>query len=176
MLNAFKQHLKTLAVDPTDDFGARVRALSDARRAPHDAGVLRRMVLSLPLMAGRVSRWSDDPVMPPSLRRQQKFAQAYLYSPVDFLPEESLGFFGYVDDAYLLASVYESTRRELDEFGVVRGDDDEALRRDGLEGMAVVRRLMPQVAREVDETLRSVQTGGDLKRALDRSAAIGSAR
>ena len=171
MLNAFKQHLKHLAADPSDGFDSRIRTLAGS-----DAAVpnLRKMILSTPYMADRVCRWSRLASSSPALRRRQKFALAYLYSPIDFLPEDSMGLFGYLDDSYLVAMVYEASRNELEARGVPAETDDRSLRDQLTVSLAATRRVLPETTRAIDKLLEEVASGGDVRLAVEASAKIGA--
>ena len=109
MLYALKIHLKTLSIDPSDPFTQHVRDRVGAREAVRFEQPLRNMILVVPDMVAQIRAWMVEPGMPPQLRQLHGFALAYLYNPEDLLPEQVHGLFGYLDDAYFVASVFQRT-------------------------------------------------------------------
>lgn len=114
MLKALKDQLKQMAMDPKDPFTAEVRRRAGALEAVHLENPLRQMILHLPDMIAQVRRWTSADHVSPETRRLHEFILAYLYNPSDFLPEKVLGLFGYLDDAYVVASAYQRTAQSDD--------------------------------------------------------------
>jgi uncharacterized membrane protein YkvA (DUF1232 family) len=71
----------------------------------------------------------DDPRLPRELRPLVLAAIAYFILPVDVIPEELEGPYGYVDDIWLCAFVAERVRREVgsDEILVTHWDGEGAV-------------------------------------------------
>jgi len=114
MLESLKERLKELAVLPTNTFADRVQRRTGADDASEPAKDLQAFVLVLPDMIAQLRVWMDDPKTPKSLKELHGYMLTYLFHPVDFLPEDKEGLFGYLDDAYLVASVYARIYSGLD--------------------------------------------------------------
>lgn len=170
MLNAFKNHLNRLSTDPKDPFSARIRRLAGGREAPSRCQALRRLILSTPAMVGQIRAWTDEPSMPQRLLRLQKFALAYLYSPVDFLPDEEHGLFGYIDDAFLVGVVHEATRLELEAMGVSVKDNGDYAQADIAAGLEAARKLLPRETDAISRLLSEVEHGKGHEKALAKAA------
>jgi uncharacterized membrane protein YkvA (DUF1232 family) len=107
MLHAFKAQLKNLSEDPRDPFHLKVRRRVGKRATLLLEKRLRQLILITPDMIQRVYLlWRQFPEDAPA-RRVSGYLLTYLYHPQDFLPEDCHGLFGYLDDAYFAALVYE---------------------------------------------------------------------
>ena len=107
MLNAFKAQLKGLSEDPRDPFHLKVRKRVGKRATLLLEKRLRQLILITPEVIQRVYLlWKQFPIDAPA-RRVSGYLLTYLYHPQDFLPEDQHGLFGYLDDAYFSALVYE---------------------------------------------------------------------
>lgn len=107
MLTALKEDLKRLAADPADPFHTHIRR----RIGKRATGILEKRIKQLIfLMPGLISsmrnHWETEDC-PQKVKKLGGFLFAYLYHPKDFIPEDEYGLFGYLDDAYLTAVVYE---------------------------------------------------------------------
>ena len=114
MLQALKNQLTQLAADPRDPFAAKIREQVGARQALRYVKPLRDLILVMPQLIAQIRAWSSEPKMPSHVKRLHGFVLTYLYHPFDFIPDEGTGLFGYLDDAYLVASVYERTKCHID--------------------------------------------------------------
>ncbi len=107
MLETLKERLKELAALPINNFADRVRDRSGEKEDfPEITKELRAFIMVMPDMIAQLRAWMDEPKTPASLKELHGYMMTYLYHPVDFLPEEEDGLFGYLDDAYLVGSVY----------------------------------------------------------------------
>ncbi|MCM2268298.1 MAG: YkvA family protein [Elusimicrobiales bacterium] len=114
MLQQLQSRLNALAGDPSDPFTGSIRALVGPREAVLYERPMRELILAMPAMTRQIRAWITGGNFQPGITRLHGFAMSYLYSPEDLLPETSLGLFGYLDDAYLLARVYHRTLLEAD--------------------------------------------------------------
>ena len=111
MLAAFKEELKRLAVDPDDPFHKKISQRIGKRATQVLEERLKRLILAMPGIVKRIHvHWMKSPAGS-EIKKLGGFIFAYLYQPKDFLPEAEHGFFGYLDDAYLVAIVYEQVIR-----------------------------------------------------------------
>lgn len=167
MLNAFRNKLETLASDPADPFRAAIIARAGARDAVRYEKPLRDMILAMPRLLAQISLWSRDLGLPEPLRRAQIFALAYIYNPEDFLPEKDSGLFGFVDDAYLVTSVFHRTLEEVGPAGLRPLVDDNALAMRVPDWVRLTRQLLPDVTEKMDHLLEQqegVKTRGGARR------------
>lgn len=113
MLIAFKQQLKELAKND-GELLEHVRSRVGHEKAGHYVEPLKNLVLVMPEMIAQVQSWSNDNRIPSKEKKLHGFMLTYLYHPVDFLPESGKGLFGYLDDAYLVGSIFSRTMRMMD--------------------------------------------------------------
>lgn len=158
MLSAFHEKLKKLADDPGDAFRAAVIARVGPRDAVRYEGPVRNMILAVPEMLTQISVWSRDLGLPEPLRRAQMFALAYLYNPDDFLPESTHGLFGYVDDAYIAAAVYNRTLQEVGPAGLRPLVDNTALSLRVPAWVELTRALLPDETDRIERLLDEHRT------------------
>lgn len=177
MLNALQKQLKLMAADPGDPFTGIIRRLVGPREAVRYERPSRALILAMPAMVGQIRAWSRESKLPSTVRRLHSFIMAYLYSPEDFLPESSLGFFGYLDDAYLVARVYHRTVLEADTFGLRRFTADETLSGNVQDWLKAVKGLLPEETAAMDKMLEEAEfkRAGDFSGLLSRAAREGVA-
>ncbi|MDQ7774193.1 MAG: hypothetical protein RDU13_11815 [Elusimicrobiales bacterium] len=106
--------MASMAEDPSDPFTGSIRALVGPRDAVKYERPMRELILAVPAMTAQIRNWISGPGFQPGIVRLHGFAMEYLYSPDGLLPETSMGLFGYLDDAYLVARVYHRTLLEAD--------------------------------------------------------------
>jgi hypothetical protein len=88
---------------------------------------------------------------------------AYLYNPTDFLPEKINGLFGYLDDAYLVASVFQKTIEEIPQAGLQPLGEDVLLKRDVIEWLDLTRELIPAESVQIDQMLERISGQRDTR-------------
>ncbi len=157
MLNAFRQQLKQLSLESRDPYTSIVRRLVGPRAAVEYEKPLRQMILALPDMAHQVHQWTDAPALPAPLRPLNTFVLRYLFHPDDFLSEKNLGLFGYLDDAYIVASVYERILSQSRANGGRLTVGDPALAKNIPQWTALVRALLPNETKKMDQLLDEVK-------------------
>jgi uncharacterized membrane protein YkvA (DUF1232 family) len=144
MLKALSHHLATLAI--TRDICWKSLG-GDAQQAARYDEALQAFVLSLPDLLGQTGAWFASPDTPRELRQLYATLLTYVYHAVDVIPEEVFGFWGYLDDAYLVGRVYletvglhpEGSRRFDGAFDVRLG-----------EWLALTRDVVPDHTRRLD--------------------------
>ncbi len=129
MLNAFKEELKRLAVDPLDPFHQKVRERIGKRATLIVEKRLKQLILLMPGLVRRMhAHWAGSS-SGSEIKKLGGFMFIYLYQPKDFLPEDDHGLFGYLDDAYLVLIVYEKVvRLKANAEGVIDKDDEQYLK------------------------------------------------
>lgn len=161
MLRALGEQLKLLAADPRNHYTSTIRRLTGPREAVRYGQPLRQMILALPRMITQLRRWSDGSGLPARVLRMQRFALTYLYDPVDFLSANDSGLFRYLDDAYLIARIYQLTLADEDGSGMRNHGSDRALAKSVPEWIELARRLLPKETSAIDEVLDEVARGRD---------------
>ncbi|MFH2204761.1 MAG: hypothetical protein ABIJ96_16730 [Elusimicrobiota bacterium] len=159
MLRALGEQLKLLAADPRNNFAVALRRLTGPREAVRYGQPLRRMILAMPPMIAQLRAWSDRSGLPVRVTRMQRFALDYLYVPIDFLPTKDLGLFRYLDDAYLIARIYQLTLADHDAAGIKNQGNDADLATNVPEWIELARRLLPKETAKIDELLAEVARG-----------------
>lgn len=109
MLRALKKQPNQLAEDSHGQFIAKIEARMGGRSTPEDMAALKNFVLLLPDMIAQIRLWAEDQKVPAEVKGLHGFVLTYLYHPLDLIPEEPYGLFGYLDDAYLVGDVYHRT-------------------------------------------------------------------
>lgn len=148
MIQELKRQLKTLSTIPGDPGLPYFRALLQ-RRAGEDAGAIERewrnMILVMPDLLERIRR--DAAAQAESrVRGLYGFLLTYLYSTTDLIPDEGNGFFGYVDDAYLVTAAH----RRIAGMDAIPGSKT---------WVETVRRIAPHEAAVLDEMLDELLAG-----------------
>ncbi len=113
MLKALDERLKRLSKDPNDDFHSRVRARIGKKATRLFEQRLKNLICLMPQLLFRGLEHCRRDEIPAEIKRSIGFALTYLYHPDDFLPEKNNEFFGYLDDAYCIALVYEKVLKTL---------------------------------------------------------------
>jgi len=159
MLRALGEQLKLLAADPKNHFASTIRRLTGPREAARYGQPLRRMILAMPRMIAQLRRWSDAPGLPAKNRRMQEFAFGYLYDPIDFLSVKSSGLFRYLDDAYLIARIFQITLAQNTAAKLGRRKEDRVLVESVPVWIDLARRLLPKETGRIDALLAEVAEG-----------------
>jgi uncharacterized membrane protein YkvA (DUF1232 family) len=80
----------------------------------------------------------------------------YLYDPMDFLPEQDEGLFGYLDDAYFAAIVYLTIVQKMNPS--LKTDQDEKIKEWLIANLESVRYLIPDEAKKIEKTVSGIET------------------
>lgn len=159
MLSAFKEKLKDLAYDSGDSFKTAVKRRVGKRATALLEKRLKRVILLMPELVSRAYRhWNSDAASS-QIKRLGGFLLTYLYHPKDFLPEEEYGFFGYLDDAYLVLIVYESVLLDLQKNRVVISAWDEDFLSQCALWKKSVRAVIRDEAKRIDSMLEEILMG-----------------
>ena len=159
MLQALKNQLRTLAEDPRDPFAANIRKRVGTVEAVHYTKPLRSLILVMPELIAQIRAWMEQPALPPRLKHLHGFLLSYLYHPTDFLPEDSVGLFGYLDDAYLVGSVYARTMQQLDHRTRRTLPNLADLSGQVAKWLELARQLLPSETQRIDHLLEEIIAG-----------------
>ncbi len=154
MLRAFKNQLGLLAAESGVDFAKQVRRRVGAKRSSRHVSEAMNLIMIMPDLIAEIRELSDSDRMPKHLKALNGFLLAYLYHPIDFLPEKDAGLFGYLDDAYFVGQVY--NRARLVQNLPVR----ETI---GLKGLSALlscaRQVIPKESKQIDNLLEELEQG-----------------
>lgn len=153
MLSALGKQLKLLAADPRNNFSSIIRQLTGPREAARYGQPLRRMILALPEMIAQLRSWSGRSGLPPRVRRMQAFTLSYLYDPIDFLSAKSPGLFRYLDDAYLIARIYQITLAKHGTADIKGQGSERNLANDVSQWITLTRRILPKETAKIEALL-----------------------
>jgi len=153
MLRALGEQLKILAADPKNNFASKIRQLSGPREAARYGQPLRRMILAMPHMITQLRLWNGEASLPARAKRMQEFALSYLYDPIDFLSARSSGLFRYLDDAYLIAKIYQTTLDDFKASGTKNPSQNSALSKNIPTWIDLAKRLLPKETAQIDKLL-----------------------
>jgi uncharacterized membrane protein YkvA (DUF1232 family) len=109
MLNTIQNQMKNTPGDWHQSYAMEIKRRTGANASETTVARLKAMVLAFPDMAAQIRSWVNEPGRPAALRRLHEFIAAYIYNPQDVVPDTAPGLFGYLDDAYLTARIYEAT-------------------------------------------------------------------
>lgn len=159
MLKAFKEQIRTLAADPSDKFHAHIKQRMGKRATHLLEQKLKNFIFLTPGILGRVySLWSHIK-SPSSVKVLGGYLLTYMYSPKDFLPEKTKGLFGYLDDAYFAALVYERVVEEVEKGGLTISREDENFLAQ-LEPLKKVAKLvLAEESRQIENMLKEILDG-----------------
>jgi uncharacterized membrane protein YkvA (DUF1232 family) len=160
MLRALKDQLVRLSRDPQDRFAATVAERLNFPSRPEPVDQLRSFILTMPLMISRIRVWAEDESIPSQVRQLHGFLLTYLYHPADLVSEESQGFIGYLDDAYLVGCVYSFTTplvRQLS--SPATHDDSQNLDAQIPAWLSLTRRVLPNETKLIDNMLDEIMAG-----------------
>jgi len=112
MLVLFEDHLKRIAIDPSDDFHFQMRGRIGKRATLILEKRLREAILLMPKLLSRTYKHCRLEV-PSEIKKLVEFALTYFYHPLNVLPGKKDKLFGYLDDAYFIVLAYEKILKVL---------------------------------------------------------------
>jgi len=159
MLTALDEKLKRLEKDPEDDFHEQIRQRVGKKATRLFEQRLKNLICLIPrLLAGGLAYCRRKEV-PPALKRSIGFALTYLYHPKDFLPENNQSLFGYLDDAYCVALIYEKFLKVLQKARIkIAPSDVDFLRQFALTKRSI-RTVIPEEGKSISEIISGVLKG-----------------
>jgi len=97
--------------------------------------------------------------MTPPLKRLNGFVLTYIYHPGDFMPDDSNGLFGYLDDAYFVGRAAEEIIKHLGKkarptFPIFQDIEPQLSK-----WIKLTKRVIPVEARNVDKMLEELVSG-----------------
>ncbi|MBL8014311.1 MAG: DUF1232 domain-containing protein [Candidatus Omnitrophica bacterium] len=159
MLRAIKEQLKSLAQDEHKDFHVRLRKTVGKKATAILEERLKKVIVLMPDLVQRIhDYWRMQPEAS-STKRLGSHLLSYLYLPKDLISEEDWGLFGYLDDAYMVAAVYERIIEELSSCGFKVLAGDLALHEDIKLYKRSIRIVIPNVCQKIDKIIDDLSKG-----------------
>ncbi len=156
MLKAMKSQISLLAIENGAAFATHIRSRVKGKQAQAAISKSLNLIMTMPDLIAQVRDASEDRSLPSEIRRLNQFLLVYFYHPVDFLPDDTGGLFGYLDDAYFVGQVYQRIRALTDKQVSASAKD---LTMDLTDGLEVVRKVIPKEARKIDALIEQLIRG-----------------
>ena len=156
MLRALKNQLSLLAIENGASFAKHIKNRLGRKKANTHISASLNLILLMPHLISRMRDFADDPRIPKELRRLDGFLLTYLYHPIDFLPDEGQGLFGYLDDAYFVGVIYQQFLNHQGQDDVMRADRHVESVSDRLEK---VRQVLPRETKKIDQMIEELKRG-----------------
>jgi len=159
MLNSFKEQLKQLVIDPNDKFHLHLRKRVGKRATLLLEKRLKQIILLMPGVVARIYvLWERDKT-PLQAKHLGGFLLAYMYHPKDFFPEQDYGLFGYLDDAYVAAAIYQEVLKDSAAAGIKIEAADEKLLKDLLTLKKAVKTVIPKEIEKIEKMIEEFKVG-----------------
>lgn len=160
MLAAFKEELKRMAVDPGDDFHGKVKRRIGKKATLILEKRLKQIILLMPSLVKRIRIHWQDEAADPEIKRLGGFVFAYMYNPKDFLSKDEHGLFGYLDDAYLVVTVYE----RVIQGNVTINEEDQAFLDTIAKTKKYVKAVIPDETKKIEAMVEGALAGKGYER------------
>ena len=155
MLGAFDERLKRLLKDSNDDFHNQIRSRIGKKATHLFEQRLKNLICLMPQLISRGLGYCKRKEVSVEIKKSIGFTLTYLYHPKDFLPEDNGELFGYLDDAYCIALVYEKVLRALQKAHVKLTVFDEGF----LKQFALMKRSIKAVIPEESKAISEMTAG-----------------
>ena len=156
MLKAMKSQLSLLAIENGEAFATHIRRRVKAKQAQGAVSKSLNLIMIMPDLIAQIRDASEDRKLSPEVRRLNQFLLVYFYHPVDFLPDDTGGLFGYLDDSYFVGRVYQKIRSIT---GKQASASAKELTLDLTAGLEAVRGVIPKEARKIDSLIEELMRG-----------------
>lgn len=156
MLKAMKSQLSLLAIENGESFAANIRKRVKTKKANVAISKSLNLIMIMPDLIAHVRDASEDRRLSPEVRNLNQFLLTYFYHPMDFLPDNEGGLFGYLDDAYFVGRVYQKVRTMS---GKVTPLSAKELTLDLAVGLESVKSVIPKEARKIDSLIEELMRG-----------------
>ncbi len=124
MLKAMKDQLKNLSLDQDGQFHLILRERVGKRATEILEKRLKQIIVLMPDLISIIYGYWEKEKVNSTTKKLGSYLLTYLYVPKDYLSEEDLGLFGYLDDAYFVAKIYTTVVTEIQiSGGKVKGAD-----------------------------------------------------
>lgn len=159
MLRALKEQLKVMALNEDNKFHEELKKRVGKKATELLKNRIKQFILLMPDIVEKIHFYYGH-VQKEDLKSKRLggYLLAYIYHPQDMINEE-WGLFGYLDDAYFSAVVFEKIIKEIaseDQFLVEPNKEfNESLQ----QLIVTVRSVIPEEAKKIDEMIESILKG-----------------
>jgi len=161
MLNAIDNHLRSLANTANGQFREELRKRLNGKVTEDQVATLKEFIFLLPATLKQFSRYWNRKGTPPDAKRISGFIMTYIYQPKDFLPEDSIGLFGYLDDTYMVVSAYLKIQDHFLADWHDKTPEELELTKRAKRLIIAPRMVIPQVTDRIDQMLDNLVAGKD---------------
>ena len=159
MLRAFKEQLKYLSQVSDEVVIKKINIHSHREDGVSLVKPVRNLILVMPDLIEQIRAWSNDSDIPVEEKKLNGFVLTYLYHPVDFLPEAEYGFFGYLDDAYMVGKIFARMTARLQVKQVKMTDNILDISRNINDWLEKVRQVIPEEVKKIDALIDDLSQG-----------------
>jgi len=151
-----KSQLSLLAIENGESFATHVRKRVKTKQANVAISKSLNLIMIMPDLIAEVRDASEDRTLSPEVRSLNQFLLVYFYHPMDFLPDDAGGLFGYLDDAYFVGRVYQRIRAIT---GKQVSASAKELAIDLTVLLEVVKSVIPKESRKIDGLIEELIRG-----------------
>ncbi|HOW60011.1 MAG TPA: hypothetical protein PLO78_09845 [Candidatus Omnitrophota bacterium] len=159
MLKALDERLKRLSNDFNDDFHYQIRRRIGKKATRLFEQRLKNLICLMPQLLLRGLGYCKRSELSAEIKKSIGFTLTYLYHPKDFLPEDNEKLFGYLDDAYCIALVYEKVLKALQIKRVRLTSFDEGFLRQFVLMKRSIKAVIPEEGKAISEMIAGMFKG-----------------
>ena len=160
MLRAMKEQLKILALDEDKRFHNILRARIGKKATGLLENRLKQLIILMPDLVERIHYYYGHLQKDNSITKKLGgYMLTYLYHPTDFISEEEWGLFGYLDDAYFGAAVFEKIIHEVSVEDQILIEPDKKFNESLKLLKASARSVIPKEASKIDNMIQDIVNG-----------------
>ncbi len=159
MLEVLAYQLRQLADEGEEEFRAVLKSRIKGSLTEEQVKATKEFIFLLPPVLRYLSAYWNDKKAPRELRRFSSNIIAYIYHPHDYLAEEELGLFGYLDDAYVVVSAFLKIQETYLKDWQEKSREELELVERARELISVPKVLIPNVTERLDKLFESWQDG-----------------
>lgn len=159
MLRALKEQLEVLALDKDNKFHETLRRRVGKRATELFEARTKKLILLMPDIVERIYYYyghlqKDDS----KTKKLGGYLLTYLYHPQDLIGEE-WGLFGYLDDAYFTAVVFEKIIKEIAKEEQLLVEPNKEFNESLRHLKVTARSVIPQEAKKIDQMVEEIIKG-----------------
>lgn len=153
MLKALEYQLRVLAENDDGKYRQAIEERLGQKPTEEQLKAIKEFIFLLPPILRQLSIYRVGQKVPAQAKRLSGLILTYVFHPHDLIPETTYGFFGYIDDAYLVVSSF----LRLENLALKNWQDMTDLERDlfkrASELIAVPRLLIPGAVKKIDSAI-----------------------
>lgn len=159
MLRALKEQLKVLASDEDNKFHETLRKRVGKKATELFEKRTKQLILLMPDVIERIHYYYGHLQKEDSkTKKLGGYLLTYLYHPKDLIGEE-WGLFGYLDDAYFAAVVFEKIIKEIEKGAQLLVEPNKEFNETLRHLKVTARSVIPQEAKKIDQMVEEIING-----------------